>query len=129
MAERRKPWRPTKYIPAYCDAIVAYFQDCERFPTFSGFADSIDVNGDTIVEWAKVHPDFSAAYSRAKTIQDNRLVVGGIENKYNSQFAQFFAKNCLGYKDKTEQDITATITMTDAEKSLLEKVSDRLKDK
>ena len=27
-------------------------------------------------------------------------------NLYNSQFAQFFGKNCLGYKDKTETEIT-----------------------
>lgn len=29
-------------------------------------------------------------------------------NLYNAQFAQFFGKNCLGYKDKTEVESTNT---------------------
>ena len=134
MAERKREprpgeGRPTKYKKEYCAAIVKYFAESENFPTYEGFADSIDVCVDTMIEWANTHKQFSESYTRAKEIQCNRLVVGAIQNKYNSQFAQFFAKNNLGFRDKTEQDINATITMTDAEKSLLEKVSDRLKDK
>ena len=114
MAERkRKPrpgeGRPTKYKNEYCAAIISYFINSERFPTFEGFADSIDVCVDTIMDWTRAHDEFFRAYTRAKDIQCNRLVIGAIENKYNSQFAQFFAKNNLGFKDKVEQEISGGI--------------------
>jgi len=76
------------------------------FPTFQGFANSIEVNGDTLVEWSKIHQDFSAAYSRAKELQEHIWLTNGMNNLYNSQFAQFFGKNCLGYKDKNETEIS-----------------------
>lgn len=55
--------RPSKYDPAYCDAIKAF---CEDGASISSFAASIDVCRDTISEWASVHPDFSAAVKVAK---------------------------------------------------------------
>ena len=119
--------RPTKYKPEYCDMIVDYFRrepvtvlykkeynrdgslKCEtpittatEFPTFQGFADSIDVNDDTLVEWAKVYDGFSASYARAKQLQHQIWLINSMDNRYNSQFAQFFGANCLGYKNKSE---------------------------
>ena len=134
MAERKREprpgeGRPTKYKKEYCAAIVKYFAESENFPTYAGFAVEIEVDISTLERWADNYKEFCGAYARAKAIQEAKLVSGAMQNKYNSQFAQFFAKNNLGFRDKTEQDITATITMTDAEKSLLEKVSERLKDK
>jgi hypothetical protein len=73
-------------------------------PTFQSFADKIGVHIDTLHEWKKVHATFSEAYARAKQLQEHIWLVNGMNNLYNSQFAQFFGKNCLGYKDKTEID-------------------------
>ncbi len=114
MAERKRAprpgeGRPAKYKSKYCDAMVQYFRTCEDFPTFEGFADTIEVDGSTIVNWSKTIDEFFAAYTRAKSIQTSRLVTGAMGNRYNSQFAQFFAKNCLGYKDKVEQEISGGI--------------------
>lgn len=122
--------RPTKYDPAYCEEIIKYFDKPPQkieykreynndgsirkeepiilgndFPSLAGFAAFIGVNQDTIFEWAKVHKDFSEAISRAKAIQENIWLINGLSGQYNSQFAQFFGKNCLGYKDKTDVSV------------------------
>ncbi len=121
---------PTKYRSEYCKQIIEYFtvqpQQVvykktyyadggikseepvvlpEQLPTFQKFADSIGVHVSTLLEWTEVHVEFSQAYARAKQLQEHIWLVNGMSNLYNSQFAQFFGKNCLGYKDKTEQEI------------------------
>lgn len=128
--------RPTKYDKKYCDQIIEYFRvpstrtvlqteyykdgdvKSEReievatlLPTFQGFADEIGVNDDTLVEWAKVHPEFSAAYSHAKKLQEKIWLQNSMSGLYNAQFAQFFGKNCLGYKDKTEVENSGEQTL------------------
>ena len=121
---------PTKYDPKYCDMIVEYFdkpaityitkKEFDRngevksetqipqgveFPTFQGFANSIDVNMSSLTEWRDNIDEFSTAYARAKGIQEQIWLINGMSGLYNSQFAQFFGKNCLGYKDTIETDI------------------------
>jgi hypothetical protein len=123
--------QPTKYRPEYCEQIIEYFtvqpQQTvykktyyadgglkseepvvlpEQLPTFQKFADTIGVVVSTLWEWEKEHIEFSKAYARAKQLQEHIWLVNGMSNLYNAQFAQFFGKNCLGYKDKTETEIT-----------------------
>jgi hypothetical protein len=130
MADKHAGGRPTKYDDKYCDMIVEYFdkpaityitkKEFDRngevksetqipqgveFPTFQGFANSIDVNMDTLNQWGKDYSEFSEAYARAKAIQESIWLTNGMSGLYNSQFAQFFGKNCLGYKDKIETDL------------------------
>jgi hypothetical protein len=123
--------RPTKYKEEYCDMLIEHFRVqpqimrsketyyadgtlkskeeypiAAELPTFQNFADKIDVNTDTLNEWTKKHEEFSDAYARAKQLQEHIWLVNGMSNLYNAQFAQFFGKNCLGYKDKTETEST-----------------------
>lgn len=131
MSEGKHPGgRPTKYKPEFCDMIIKYFDKPPtreiykteynkdgsikseipimvpaEFPTFQGFAHSINVNMDSLSEWIKVHPEFSVAYAHAKQIQESIWLQNGMSGLYNSQFAQFFGKNCLGYKDRAEVEI------------------------
>lgn len=123
--------RPTDYKVEYCDMIIehftiqpqqtvykkTYYADGaikseepvilpEQFPTFQKFADTIGVTVSTLWEWEKKYDEFSKAYARAKQLQENIWLVNGMSNLYNSQFAQFFGKNCLGYKDRTETELT-----------------------
>ena len=145
--------RPTDYNPEYCDQIIEYFKKppfhteykreyfnngeiksetpiliANEFPTFQGFADEIGVHFDTLREWVKVHKEFSESYAHAKALQEKIWLINGLQNLYNSQFAQFFGKNCLGYKD--QQEITVNDQqMSDEEiksrvKQLLEKMDD-----
>ena len=128
--ERDVGGRPTKYKPEYCQQIIDYFDKIpqyttykesyyadgtlkskepiilpEQFPTFQGFAHSIDVNMSQLTRWQEEHQDFCTAYAHAKSLQERIWAVNAMGNLYNSQFAQFFGKNCLGYKDKQEVDI------------------------
>ena len=136
MAENERG-RPTKYKEKYCKEIIEYFRVpptremmkkeyyqngnlkseypiivATEFPTFQGFADSIDVNIDTLNEWCKVHEEFSEAYTRAKRLQEKIWLQNGMQGLYNAQFAQFFGKNCLGYKDKTEVEQSGDSKLT-----------------
>ena len=128
--------RPSKYKPEYCEQIIQYFSVqpqqvdyketyfadgtlkskepitmAQQLPTFQKFADIIGVHIDTLLEWNKEHEEFSLAYARAKQLQESIWLINGMSGLYNSQFAQFFGKNCLGYKDKTEQEVKITQTI------------------
>ena len=127
MSKKHVGGRPPKYKKEYCDKIIEYFKKAPyqteykeeyfvdgsikskapiitatEFPTFQGFADEILVHIDTLHEWCTKHKEFSEAYKRAKQLQEKIWLVNSMQNLYNAQFAQFFGKNCLGYKDKQE---------------------------
>lgn len=131
MEDKKKVGRPTKYKEEYCDMLIEhfnitpqilkkkteYYQNgnikseseypvANELPTFQSFANKIDVNMDTLEEWKSKYKEFSEAYTRAKELQEHIWLVNGMSNLYNSQFAQFFGKNCLGYKDKQEIETT-----------------------
>lgn len=127
---------PTKYKEEYCQQIIEFFRveprqvmykkeyfqngnlksetpiiEANNLPTFQDFADSIDVHIDTLNEWCKVHEQFSEAYARAKQLQERIWLINGMNGLYNSNFAIFFGKNCLGYKDKQEIENTGDVAI------------------
>lgn len=96
------------------------------FPTLELFAHKIGVDDDTLVEWAGVkyaddyvdetlrgqlkHPEFSAAYKRAKKIQKGLLLQYALIGKLNPGFAQFFAVNNLGMQSKSVVENNGEVT-------------------
>lgn len=61
--KKGKGGRPTKYSPEMCDIIIAAGKEgC----AVAEMAIRCDVCIDTIYEWAKVHPEFSEALTRAQ---------------------------------------------------------------
>ena len=40
-----------------------------------------------------------------KQLQEKILETNAMMGNYNAQFAQFYAKNCLGYKDRQETTV------------------------
>jgi hypothetical protein len=54
---------PSKYKEAYCQEVINH---CADGSSLTSFAAEIGVARDTISEWAKVHPEFSAAVKKAK---------------------------------------------------------------
>jgi len=126
--------RPTKYKKKYCDELVEYFDQPPQeilykrtyfmngqvkseepitdrpreLPTFQGFAHEIGVDITTLERWAAKHKEFCRAYARAKQIQENIWLQESMTGRYNAQFAKFFGVNCLGYKDKVEQETVIT---------------------
>lgn len=124
--------RPTKYRPIYCKLILEYFdippvkdvvteiidkktgelkfehkEVANKWPTLFGFARKIGVDDETLIEWGKVHPEFSAAIKKAKSIQQDILVENALHGRYEQPFAIFAAKNIFKWTDKTETDITS----------------------
>lgn len=57
--------RPSKYDPAYCDAVVEHMA---QGASLTSFAASVGVCRDTISEWASKHDEFSAAVKRGKAV-------------------------------------------------------------
>lgn len=57
--------RPSKYDPAYCEAIVEHMS---QGASATSFAAAIGVSRSTITEWASAHPEFSAAVTRGKAV-------------------------------------------------------------
>lgn len=138
MEEKHPGGRPAKYKQEYCNEIIEhfkvepyetktqteYFSDGSirservviiptKFPTFQDFADKIGVHIDTLHEWCKNYEEFSEAYARAKQLQEEIWLVNGMNGQYNSQFAIFFGKNCLGYKDKQELEHSGKLKLED----------------
>ncbi len=133
--------RPTKYIDAYPELLLEYFGENidfedkkhpfyqegwkkETFPTKAGFAVYIGVAKDTLNEWANAkindeegkvlghkYPEFSVAYKRVVDFQEKNLISGAFDNELNMTFSIFFAKNNLGYKDRTENESKHTGTV------------------
>ena len=134
IVEKRPVGRPTSYKDEYVDQLIEFFdtsvytikttydkegnEKVEKvlnpFPTLARFATKIGVTRDTLYEWATArneqgelkHPDFSYAYKRAKDFQEALLVEGAIGGMYQANFSIFTAKNVLGWRDKSEQEIT-----------------------
>lgn len=129
--------RPTKYRREYCERIIRYFDVPpqqtvykrtyyvdgtikseepivlgEQLPTFQGFAHEIGVDTDTLLNWASGHKEFFGAYTRAKALQEKIWLINAMGGQYNAQFAQFFGKNCLGYKDRQETELSGDVSLT-----------------
>ena len=134
IVEKRPVGRPSSYKEEYADDLIRYFdtsvytvkttydkdgkekieKELNPFPTLARFATKVGVTRDTLYEWATAknengelkHPEFSYAYKRAKDFQEALLVEGAIGGMYQANFSIFTAKNVLGWRDKTEQEIT-----------------------
>jgi hypothetical protein len=126
----KKNGRPTKYRKSFCKQIIKYFSveptkevkvsytnrkgekwtktelAAEPLMFLSNFAAKIGVCHDTLLEWCKVHPEFSEAYARAKELQKQHLIKCGLLGLFNSHFAIFTGKNIAGMKDKQEHEHT-----------------------
>jgi len=147
MAGKRKPakraGRPSRYLVKYGKLLVdwmdrpamqersktSYYKDgsvqseeplqwATTLPTFQGFASSIHVSVDTLLEWRDKYPEFRKSYDMAKQLQENIWLQNAMSGLYNPTFAKFFGENCLGYKSRQEIDMDAgvEITLGDAEK-------------
>jgi hypothetical protein len=82
MAESNPEGRPTKYKEEFN---VQAYKLCLLGHTDKELAEFFEVSEDTIYEWKKVHPEFSEAVTRGKTIAD-------------AEVAHSFHKRAIGYK-------------------------------
>jgi len=107
MDESRPKGRPTKYKEEYCDLIVEHMKNGE---SAISFAKSIDVCMDTLSEWKKVHPNFSAAYKKAQSYSEDYWTKEGQKGMWNEPGQRtlntgvwaFYMKARFGWKDRQE---------------------------
>jgi hypothetical protein len=137
--------RPTKYKPEYCDEIIAFFsrdvidertetmegknwsktvtvKEAVFFPSIEGFAASIGVDDDTLVEWGKVHPRFSAALKHAKAIQRSLIYEYGLTGKLDSRLAGLFAQSNMGWFTKAKDEDKLTHKFEDLDDEQLDRL-------
>lgn len=61
--QKRGKGQPTLYRFEYCEKLISHMKSGMSFPSYAA---EIDVNPDTLYEWAKVHPDFSEAKKKGE---------------------------------------------------------------
>lgn len=102
--------RPTKYDPAYCEQIIACMA---RGYSKTAFAGEIGVSRDTVVEWAKVHDEFSVAVKIAEAARVKHLETGLLMGETGPKVTSFiFAlKNAdpQEWRDKQEREISGSL--------------------
>ena len=84
-------------------------------PLIQQFAHSINVDSDTIANWANAttpsgrikYKEFLGAYRRAKKMQEAMWASNSLQNLYSPQFTMFFGKNIFHWKDKQDVDVTS----------------------
>lgn len=135
--------RPTDYHPIYCETIVEFFSKplteqqiksitkkvtqngtvseraefgivAANLPTFTKFARYIGVDTDTLVEWTKVHPEFSVSYKKCKELQKDFLIDNALAGRYNPAAFIFTAKNITDMRDdvKHDHDVQVVVRLT-----------------
>jgi hypothetical protein len=120
--------RPSKYRLEYAAELVKHFS-CEPFeyividadsgrtaqvpgklPLLQEFAAKIGVASSTLRAWATVtddagnplHPEFQAAYARARDLQQSVLIQGALAGAFDSRVACLALKNLAGWRDRVE---------------------------
>lgn len=101
----RKRGQPTKYKPEYCEMLIDHMEAGYSFPSFSAV---INVNPDSLYEWAKVHPEFSDAkkrgYMKSLMVYERmgKLGINGKIKNFNVTAWIFSMKNKFGWRDRVE---------------------------
>lgn len=102
--------RPTKYEERFNDELDEYLKTTGKYqtslPTIQGFSLWLDVDDETLTEWAKVHKEFSATLSRLKKLQAKQLIDDGIYGgkEVNATIVKLLLQNNHGMKER--QDVT-----------------------
>jgi hypothetical protein len=106
--------RPSKYDPAFCETAEQVLSEGYSEAVLAG---ELGVCIDTVTEWKKVHPDFSASIKigRAKgaRVWEDRLKALAEKNEGNATGIIFGLKNRQpdAWKDKTETEHSGGVTV------------------
>lgn len=102
--------RPTKYNEDMLDKALDYLENFMSYgdavPSHAGLACELNVNKQTIYNWAKDHPEFFDTLEAIKERQERLLVNGGLTNEFNGTITKLMLAN-YGYSDKLDQSISS----------------------
>ncbi|WP_371865580.1 terminase small subunit [Neisseria yangbaofengii] len=79
----------------------------EALPTLAGLALYLGKNRSTLAEYTRQSPEIAAVAEQVQTMQEIRLINGGLTGEYNAAFAKLLLTK-HGYSDKQEIDHTGT---------------------
>ena len=101
-----KTGRPSKLTPSLAQELVAYFEAFrdevdtrKEVPFLSAFARSKGLSEDSLLRYSQQSEEFCGAYKKAKAIQKEILILGGLKGYFNPTFAIFTAKNITDMRD------------------------------
>jgi len=100
--------RPSEYKPEYCEAVIEYGR---LGKSVAWMAAEIGVSKDTLYEWAKVHEEFSDAFTRARLESQRWWEDRGQEALSQPGFnGSIWARSMAArfpedWRDKTEQTV------------------------
>lgn len=98
--------RPTKYdeaMLAKAQSYVQHCQDAKEMPYIEELSLELKVNEDTVVEWAKMHDEFSATVGTLRTLQKLYLKKGALEKKLHPSLSIFLLKANHGMNEEEKQ--------------------------
>jgi hypothetical protein len=103
---KRSRGRPTKFKREYCEMLITHMSAGFSFESFAGV---INVNQDTLHEWAKKHKNFSEskemAFSKCRLFWENigiQVCLG--RSQINASIWIFNMKNRFGWRDKEREE-------------------------
>lgn len=105
--------RPSKYQESFCDELDKYLETTGKeqtsLPTKQGFALWLGVDDETLLEWAKKYPEFSATFKRLQQIQAKQLIDDGIYGgkEVNATIVKLLLQNNHGMREKIDSDVTS----------------------
>lgn len=93
--------RPTDYREEYCDRVIQLGVD-GKLP--AQMAAALDVTKQTLHEWARVHPEFSYAFDRARVHAESWHLEKATETAIgqrggNAPMAKFLLSAAFGYRE------------------------------
>jgi len=117
---RKEPFgRPTTYKPEYCQLLLEHMDRGMSFESFAGHP-KVGVSRATLYQWKEDNKDFSDAHDqgRMKLLYNlENFTVTSVSDaetyKINTGLHIFRLKNQIGWKEKSEQEVTNKVTLTD----------------
>lgn len=105
---KRGPKKPSKYtkevINKYSDELLDWIEKPDNFWLGKFASDVVGANRRQLLRFAEKNEKFRLALKKAKQIQENKLVLGGLLRKFHPTIVIFALKNVAEWRDKTEID-------------------------
>lgn len=97
---RPREWTE-KEIEVVGIALDRWFEDPENY-YFDKFLNETKLTAEHFADFEKRSPSFAETLSRARKTQEQRIVTGSMNRKYDGNFAKFVLANRAGWREKTE---------------------------
>ena len=117
--------RPTKYTPELMEKAKSYLDDYEhhgaQFPSHIGLALYLDINTDTIYDWAKQESKkaFSDILAKILQTQHEMLIGHGISGDFNSNITKLVLGK-HGYSEKHSQEHSGKVEIKQIERVVID---------